>query len=185
MRIAEDWPVEGDVSLAGLSSETLRLLSKARQSLRVTRLDDGSSRTRGEVNRSSCFGLTIRDGGRRTRTCLISADRRRIVPLVSMVRELQSGLQMVFRRIRLAEARAGAARRLAQHVSEELRTPVGALTHAIDRFRGEAKRVGMQTEWVDRVSSESERVARAIEHLEGEMRTDSLGVSRSARRVEI
>jgi len=138
-RIAEDWPVEGDASLAGLSSETLRLLSKARQSLRVTRLDDGSSRTRGEVNRSSCFGLTIRDGGRRTRTCLISADRRRIVPLVSMVRELQSGLQMVFRRIRLAVARAGAARRLAQHVSEKLRTPVRALTHAIDRLRSEAR----------------------------------------------
>ena len=49
----------------------------------------------------------------------------------------------------------------------------------------EAKRVGMQTEWVDRVLSESERVARAIEHLEAEMRTDSVGVSRSARRVEI
>ena len=45
----------GDVSLAGLSSETLRLLSKARQSLRVTRLDDGSSRTRAEVEPFELF----------------------------------------------------------------------------------------------------------------------------------
>ena len=103
---------------------------------------------------------------------MIWADRSRTASLVSMLRELQMGMQMAFRRIRLAEARALAARRLAKRVSEELRMPVGALTHAIDRLRGEAERVGMQTEWVDRVSSESERVVRVVEHLEGEILTD-------------
>jgi signal transduction histidine kinase len=90
-----------------------------------------------------------------------------------MIRELQSGLQLVFRRISLADARTEAARRLAQHVSEELRRPVGALTDAIDRLRGEPERAGMSTEWVDRVSSESQRVARAVEHLTGEMQADA------------
>ena len=45
-------------------------------------------------------------------TCLIWADREHLTQLVSMLRELQAGLQMVFRRIRLANARAEAARRL-------------------------------------------------------------------------
>lgn len=89
--------------------------------------------------------------------------------LVSMLRELQVGLQMAFGRICDAEARAVAAYEPARRVSEELRTPVGALTHAIDRLRGEAERAGLSTEWVDRASSESERVVRVVEHLNDEM----------------
>lgn len=80
----------------------------------------------------------------------------------------------------MAEARAIAAHSLAKRVSEELRTPVGALTHAIDRLRGEVERAGMSTEWVDRVSSESERVVRVVEHLESEMWTDAVGMSSPA-----
>jgi DNA-binding NarL/FixJ family response regulator len=179
-RIAGDWPVEGGVSREQLELPVQELLAKARQSVRVTRLDDALTATEGSATRTMCLGLAIRDGGRRKRTCLIWADRRRLVPLVSMIRELQPGLQLVFRRISLAVARTEAARRLAQHVSEELRTPFGALTHVIDRLRGEAERVGLPTEWVDRVSSESERVARAVEHFEGEMRTDVMQISSSS-----
>jgi len=179
-RVAGDWPVERGLSLEQLESPVQELLVKARRSLRVTRLDEVETVTEGSEDRTMCLGLAIRDGGRRTRTCLIWADRHRLVSLVSMIRELQSGLQLVFRRIGLAVARTEAARRLAQHVSEELRTPVGALTHAVDRLRGEAERAGMPTEWVDRVSSESDRVARAVEHLEGEMRIDVMRISSSS-----
>ena len=178
-RIIGECPVERDLPLAELAPDAHRLLLKSRSSTRVTRLDDEYAGTDSDPTRATCVGLTIRDGSRRTRTCLIWAERRDLIQLVSMMRELQAGLQLVFRRIRLADARTGAARRLAQHVSEQLKTPVGALTHAIDRLRGEAKRAGMSTEWVDRVSSESERVVRAVEELEGEMRTDGLGMSQS------
>ena len=77
---------------------------------------------------------------------------------------------MAFRRIRAAEARAAAAQSLAERVSRELRTPVGALAHAIDRLRGEVERAGLASEWVERVSSESDRVVRAVQHVEDEMR---------------
>ena len=63
--------------------------------------------------------------------------------------------------------------------------PVGALTHAIDRLRGEAARAGMSSEWVDRVSSESERVVRAMEQLEGEIRTDALGATSAVGSVPV
>ena len=179
-RIVGDWPVEGGVPIDALTEGATQLLTKARRSLRVTRLDDEPTRVPADPVQRACVGLAIRDEGRRTRTCLIWADRRHLAELVSMMRELQTGLQMVFRRIRLANARAEAARRLAQHVSDELRRPVGALTHAIDRLRGEAERAGMPTEWVDRVSSESERVARAVKQIEGEMRTDALRLPGSA-----
>jgi signal transduction histidine kinase len=81
---------------------------------------------------------------------------------------------MAFERIREAHQRAAAARDLARRVSEELRTPVGALSHAIDRLRGEAERAGISIEWMDRVSSESERVVRVVEHFEGEMLADQV-----------
>lgn len=175
-RVAGDWPVEGGVAFDELAPAALRLLAKARKSRRVTRLDDNNVGARADLTGPTCVGFSIRDDGRRTRTCLIWVDRRHVAPLVSMIRELQAGLQMVFHRIRLAEARAEAARRLARHVSEELRTPVGALTHAIDRLRGETQRAGLSTKWVDRVSSESERVVRAVEQLEGEMRAQPSGM---------
>ena len=93
---------------------------------------------------------------------------------MNMMRDLQAGLQMAMRRIQGAEARAMSARRLAHRVSEELRTPVGALTHAIDRLRGEAERAGLDSEWVDRVTSESQRVVRAMQHVEDELRQESV-----------
>lgn len=99
-------------------------------------------------------------------TALVWVAPDRCTAVLALLREIQSGLQLAFRRIRDAEARATAARRLARRVSEELRTPVGALSHAIDRLRGEAVRAGMSTEWVDRVSSESQRLARAVELFE-------------------
>ncbi len=175
-RIAGDWPVEGGVALGALDPNERRLLSKARKSLRVTRLDGELLGLQSDPSREICLGLAIRDEARRTGTCLIWAESRHRESLVSMMRELQAGLQMVFRRVRLADARAEAARRLAQHVSEELRTPIGALAHAIDRLRGEAERAGLSPKWVDRVSSESDRVVRAVEQLEGEIRTDEIGM---------
>ena len=171
-RIAGDWPVERGVSLDALDAVTRTLLSKAHESHRVMHLDDERLDRPSNPPRAVCIGLTLREEASRTRSCLIWADVRYRGPLVSMMRELQTGLEIVFRRLRLADARAQAARRLAQHVSDELRTPVGALAHAIDRLRGEAVRAGLSTKWVDRVSSESDRVVRAVEQLEGEMRMD-------------
>lgn len=92
--------------------------------------------------------------------------------LSTVLRDIQSGLQRAVRQIREAEARALAARRLARRVSEDLRTPVGALSHAIDRLRGEALRAGLSTEWVDRVSSESARLVRVVELFEDEIVAD-------------
>jgi hypothetical protein len=59
---------------------------------------------------------------------------------------------MAIHRIREADARA--ARDLVPRISEEPRTLVGALTHAVDLLKGETERVGLLTEWVDRISSE-------------------------------
>ncbi|HEB89395.1 MAG TPA: hypothetical protein ENI85_07475 [Deltaproteobacteria bacterium] len=101
--------------------------------------------------------------------CLVWVERVRAFRLLAILRELQSALEMTFLRICQADERADAARRLATRVSEQLRTPVGALTHAVDQLRGEAERVGLPSEWVERVSSESERVARVVEHLRDEM----------------
>ncbi len=176
-RIAGDWPVESNVSFAALTREEAGLVARARQSLRVTRLDEVSANAQADASRKMCLSLPIRDQGIRTMTGLIFVDQNSAAQLVLVLRELQTGLEMAFHRIRMAKVRAIAARRLARRVSEELRTPVGALTHAIDRLRGEAERAGMPTEWVDRVSSESERVARAVEHLEGEMLTDENGLT--------
>lgn len=168
-RVAGDWPVESGIPLARLSQDEGRRLEQARRSSRITRLDAPEPVTRRAVARSACLGLVIRQAGHRAITGLVWADRARSAELLTLLRELQGGLQMAFGRIREAEARSRAARQLAERVSAELRTPVGALTHAINRLRGEVERAGMPTEWVDRVSSESERVVRAVEHLEGQM----------------
>lgn len=168
-RVSGDWPVEDGIRLEGLSELEGHFLALARRSLRVTRLDEGRPGSLEIRDRGACLSFAIRIGGRRTITCVVWGERSSASALASTLRELQVGLQMAFQRIREAELRADAARVLARRVSDELRTPVGALTHAIDRLRGEAERAGLSTEWIDRVSSESERVSRAVEHLEGEM----------------
>ncbi len=171
-RIAGDWPLEADVDLAELAMEEKRALERARSSIRVTRLDVARPGATRRPPASTCISMALRDGGQRALTCLVWVDPRFAGRLVQLLRDLHSGLQMAFRRIRDAEARAAAARRLAARVSEELRTPVGALTHAVDRLRGEAERAGLASEWVERVSCESERVVRAVQHVEDEMRAD-------------
>jgi len=167
--LAHDWPVEEGLDPDALAARDRILLAVARRSTRVSRLDAQDGEAARPRQQASCFGVPLRIGGRRVLTGLVWADRTRNTGLVSALRELVDGLQMAIHRIREADARARAARDLAQRVSEELRTPVGALTHAVDLLRGEAERAGLPTEWVDRISSESERVARAVEHLEGEM----------------
>jgi CheY-like chemotaxis protein len=168
-RIVGDWPLESGIRLDGLPDDERFLLEHARRSSRITRLDRRAPIARDESPPTACIGFTVKDGGRRVITALVWVDSDRCTAVLALLREIQSGLQLAFRRILDAEARATAARRLARRVSEELRTPVGALSHAIDRLRGEALRAGMSTEWVDRVSSESERLARAVELFEDEM----------------
>lgn len=165
-RIVGDWPLESGLRVEALTGEEQDLLAEARRSSRVTRLDRRRADAPGELAESACVGFTVKDGGRRVVTALVWVAPGRCSAMLALLREIQSGLQLAFRRIHDAEARALAARRLARRVSEELRTPVGALSHAIDRLRGEAVRAGMSTEWVDRVSSESERLARAVELFE-------------------
>lgn len=168
-RIVGDWPLESGLRADGLTAEERALLDHARRSSRITRLDRRRTIGSGEGPGTACIGFVVKDGGRRVITALVWVAPDRCTAVLALLREIQSGLQLAFRRILDAEARATAARRLARRVSEELRTPVGALSHAIDRLRGEAVRAGMSTEWVDRVSSESDRLARAVELFEDEM----------------
>ena len=168
-RIVGDWPLESGLRIESLLAEEQMLLAHARRCSRVTRLDARRADASGELAESAWIGFTVKDGGRRLVTALVWVSRGRCSAMLALLREIQSGLQLAFRRIHDADARALAARRLARRVSEELRTPVGALSHAIDRLRGEAVRAGMSTEWVDRVSSESERLARAVELFEDEI----------------
>ncbi|MEZ4278095.1 MAG: hypothetical protein R3F21_00550 [Myxococcota bacterium] len=165
-RIVGDWPLESGIDAESLPEDERLLLEHARRSSRITRLDRRHVVGARDATGAACVGFTVKDGGRRAITALVWVAPDRCTAVLALLREIQSGLQLAFRRIRDAEARATAARRLARRVSEELRTPVGALSHAIDRLRGEAVRAGMSTEWVDRVSSESERLARAVELFE-------------------
>ncbi len=164
--IVGDWPLEGGIDVDTLPEDERLLLEQARRSSRITRLDRRPTPDAKEASQTACVGFTVKDGGRRVISALVWVTGDHATAMLALLREIQSGLQLAFRRIRDAEARATAARRLARSVSEELRTPVGALSHAIDRLRGEAVRAGMSTEWVDRVSSESERLARAVERFE-------------------
>lgn len=170
-RIAGDWPLETGIRFEDLESEERAAIERARRSSRITRLDGRTTAERGD--RSACIGFGLKHGGRRVVSALVFGDPQRSGGLLDLLRDVQPGLEAAIRRIRDAEARALAARRLAQRVSEELRTPVGALSHAIDRLRGEAMRAGMSTEWVDRVSSESQRLARAVEHFEDSIVSES------------
>lgn len=171
--IVGDWPLESGIRAETLPEHERALLEHARRSSRITRLDQRRTIASGERPETACIGFTVKDGGRRVITALVWVAGERCAAVLALLREIQSGLQLAFRRILEAEARATAARRLARRVSEELRTPVGALSHAIDRLRGEAERAGMSTEWVDRVSSESERLARVVERFEDEMSVES------------
>ncbi len=166
--------MESDLALARLSLDEQGALEQARRSIRVTRLDPIHSKSARVRSDATCVSLAIRDGGDRTATCLVWVDRNLVSGFVNMMQDLQTGLQMAMRRIRDAEARAVSARRLAHRVSEELKTPVGALTHAIDHLRGEAERLGLDSEWVERVTSESQRVVRAMQHVEDELRQKSV-----------
>lgn len=167
-RIAGEERLEEDVDPHTLPEADLRALELARRSSGVSRLDTTLAGPTGSSARPS-FGLALRIGGRRALTGVVWTDGPRGSGLASLLGELSGGLQLAIQRIRSAEARSLAARNLARRVSEELRTPVGALTHAIDLLRCEAERLGLSAEWVDRISSESERVVRAVEHLEGEI----------------
>ncbi|MFO0687143.1 MAG: hypothetical protein U0900_00355 [Myxococcota bacterium] len=168
-RIVDDWPLESGIRIEGLPPEEQRLLERARRSTRVTRVDGGRTPAPDAPDASACIGFALKEGGRRVLTVLVFVKTTRCSAVLALLREIQPGLHLAIRRIRDAEARALSARRLARRVSEELRTPVGALSHAIDRLRGEAVRLGMSTEWVDRVSSESQRLARAVELFEDEI----------------
>lgn len=179
-RIVGDWPLESGIDVESLSEDEHLLLGHARHSSRITRLDRRRMSDPSEASPTACIGFTVKDGGRRVITALVWVAQDSATAVLALLREIQSGLHLAFRRIRDAETRATAARRLARQVSEELRTPVGALSHAIDRLRGEALRAGMSTEWVDRVSSESERLARAVERFE-----DGLVSESSEKRVNV
>ncbi len=168
-RIVGDWPLESGIRFESLPAGERALFDHARRSSRITRLDRRRSASEGESTRSACIGFAVKDGGRRVITALVWVDSDRCSAVLALLREIHAGLALAFRRIRDAEARALTARRLARRVSEELRTPVGAIAHAIDLLRGEALRAGMSTEWVDRVSSESERLARAVELFDEEI----------------
>ncbi len=151
--------------------ERLRLgLEEAGRHHGVSRLDEG-------MNRRRAVGATVLVGWNfdlpGTSGIAISGlakvEPSDAAALCSLLREMAGGLRLALERILAAQDRSRVASDLARRVSEELRMPIGALSHAIDRLRGEALRLGLSSEWVDRVRSESERVARAVEHLEGQM----------------
>lgn len=172
-RLSGDWALEEAIELARLPESDLVCLTKARRSERVARLELASATEAEQRDTEACLGFGLRVGDRRIWTGLVWTKGAHGTACLQVLRELIGGLQLVIQRVRDARARSLAARELARRVSEDLRTPVGALAHAVDLLRGEAERAGLPVEWVDRISSESERVARAVEHLEGELLTPS------------
>lgn len=176
-RLEGDGPADPDVSEASLAEADRKRLSQARGSLRVARLGDPDVSS-ADSGSSTCYlGWPFRLEHARSITILVQVDRNRACLAIVMLRELQGGLRRAIQRVDAAERRAIAARALARRVSEEVRIPVGALTHAIDRLRSEAERIGLASEWMDRISSESERVARAVEGFEGDVLSPGLGRS--------
>jgi len=172
-RLSGDWALEEAIDLERLPESDLVCLAKARRSVRVARLEVAPATEAEPREAEACLGLGLRVGDRRIWTGLVWMKGGDGAACLKVLRELIGGLQLAVQRIRDARARSLAARELARRVSEDLRTPVGALAHAVDLLRGEAERAGLPAEWVDRISSESERVSRAVEHLEGELLTSS------------
>jgi hypothetical protein len=153
----------------GLTLEEEALLKEARSIAGIRRLAGNPSQYAASESGLACLAFVMGESGGQRLTCLIWCDSACGEFLLEMLRDLRHGLNLTLRRIVESEQRAEDARALAHRVSEELKTPVGALTHALHRMRGEAERAGMSTEWVDRVLSESQRVVRVVNHLEGEM----------------
>lgn len=172
-RLSGDWALEEAIDLERLPESDLVCLARARRSVRVARIEPVSATEAGQGDTEACLGFGLRVGDRRIWTGLVWTREAHGAACLQVLRELIGGLQLVIQRVRDARARSLAARELARRVSEDLRTPVGALAHAVDLLRSEAARAGLPVEWVDRISSESERVARAVEHLEGELLTPS------------
>ena len=118
------------------------------------------------------LGFSLHEEGEVLLTLVMEIAPERINEALGLLGAVRGGLGMALHRIHQESDRAHAARRLARRVSDELRSPVGALTNAIAGLRSEAERAGMAADWVDRVSSESERVLRAVKNVEQEMRVD-------------
>ncbi len=161
--------------------------SRADRESRSAGSEAGLSREAERVVRGLLVGLHACESAREVGALIQSeleeafgsdAVRSRGGTLGQVFRALQPGLQLTLQRIRAAERRARAASRLAETVSEELRTPIGALAHAVDRLRGEAEREGLSSESVERVCSESARMARAVAQVEGEIRTEQAAAQR-------
>ena len=169
LRLAGDWAIDESIELDRLTVSEKGALHLARRNARISRLDGAQGADQAVRDGEACIGLGLRVADHRLWTGLVWTDRGNAAELVQVLRESTGGLQLAVQRIREADARSQEARELARRVSEELRMPVGALTHAVDVLRGEAERAGLPVEWMERISSESERVARAVEHLEGEM----------------
>ena len=168
-RLAGDWAPEASISLETLTGEEGVALERARRSVRPARLDGSAERRSEPAEGEACIGFGLRIADQRVFTGLAWTRADEAPQFLRVLRALLGGLQLAVQRIHDAEARSEAAQELARRVSEELRMPVGALAHAVDRLRGEAERAGLPVEWVERISSESERVVRAVESLEGEM----------------
>lgn len=153
-------------------AEEQMLLHEARGCKSARRLLSGDWRNAPERSRLVCLGFVLEETGETALTCLVWCDEACSEPLLEMLRDLRHGLNLTLRRVRDTERRAQAARELAHRVSLELKNPVGALTHAVDRMRGEAVRAGMPTDSLDRVLTESKRVFQAVDHLEDEIGSD-------------
>ncbi|MFK7898703.1 MAG: hypothetical protein AB8G23_22910 [Myxococcota bacterium] len=145
------------------------LLAEAERYAGIRKLNPPSAGRPGGKRAGTCLGFVMGEAAGPRLTCLVYCDASTGDALLEMFRDLRHGLNLTIRRIGDAARRSDAARELANLVSEELKTPVGALTHAIHRMRGEAARAGVPTEWVERVLSESQRVVRAVDQLEGEV----------------
>ncbi len=175
-RLTGDAALAEAVELDALAEIDLACRAEANRSLRVARLEAAEPMDRTLHGSEACLGFGLRVGGERVWTGLVRVQRAEAAACLRVLRELTRGLQLAVQRVRVARARSMAAHDLARRVSQDLRTPVGALAHAVDLLRGEAERAGLPVEWVDRISSESERVVRVVEHLEGEMLTSPLRV---------
>ena len=172
IRISRGVCSESHVSAAGLTLAERRALERVgdRQRPGAIEADPMSGL---DAPDQAVFTMSIQCPSQPPLRCVLWADGRHSSRLVAVLRDLRFGVRNALSRIRQAEARAAAARSLARRVSDEIRTPAGALAHAIDRLRADADRAGMPPEWMERVSLESRRLMAAVEDFEGDLFEES------------
>lgn len=168
-----DERIASESDLEGLEPQIRRALTAAKLVSGGARLGASTDERSALIRDRAIIGFSVHESGERMLTMAMAIPTAGADESLAVLGALHSGLGMALRRIHQTTERAEAAQRLARRVSNELRSPVGALTSAIAGLRSEAEKAGMPADWFDRLTSESERVIRAVRTVEHEMSVES------------